>query len=241
MRRRSALPRSTETAALGARRAPGAPTRVAALGVFAALAVLALATGLSGCSSSSVASGPRGSSGHRAATTTAPVTIAPTTAVVPTTTTTTDPGALPQTMAEPTTTDPVFQDHVQELWRAVVDGNPAGAMAFFFPLSAYVQVKAIADPVHDYETRLVANFDSDVMTDHAALGPEGAGAQFTSVAVPATPVWVLPGSEYNKGSYWRVYNSTVTYSVGGRPGSFEVASMISWRGEWYVVHLSSIR
>jgi hypothetical protein len=155
--------------------------------------------------------------------------------------TTAGPGALPQTMARPTTDDPLFQSHVQELWHAVVDGDPAEAMGFFFPLSAYVQVKAISDPVHDWQTRLVPDFDAEVMADHDALGPDPARAQFTSVSVPSTAVWVAPGSEYNKGSYWRVYGSTVEYVARERAGSFVIASMISWRGEWYVVHMTTIR
>ena len=47
--------------------------------------------------------------------------------------------------------------------------------------------------------------------------------------------------EYNKGTYWRVYNAMLRYTVDGQAGSFPIASMISWRGEWYVVHLNSIR
>ncbi len=122
-----------------------------------------------------------------------------------------------------------------------MDGDPAEAVPFFFPVSAYIQVKAIADPVHDWQTRLVADFDADIMADHADLGPEPASAQFSSVSVPPSAVWVRPGSEHNKGSYWRVYGSTVDYGLGGRNESFRIASMISWRGEWYVVHLASIR
>ena len=49
------------------------------------------------------------------------------------------------------------------------------------------------------------------------------------------------GGEYNKGSYWRVYNAALRYTAEGQAGSFPIASMISWRGEWYVVHLNSIR
>jgi hypothetical protein len=37
-----------------------------------------------------------------------------------------------------------------------------------------------------------------------------------------------------------VPNSRVVYSVGGDVRSFGIASMISWRGEWYVVHLGAI-
>jgi len=54
-------------------------------------------------------------------------------------------------------------------------------------------------------------------------------------------VWVQPGEESNKGSYWRVYGTTMQYEVDGQTGSFPVTSLISWRGEWYVVHLGAIR
>jgi hypothetical protein len=155
--------------------------------------------------------------------------------------TTVDPGTLPQERILPSAGDPALAANARLLWKAIVDGNPAEAMPFFFPLSAYIQVKGIADPVHDWQTRLAADFDADVMSDHAALGPDPAGAQFGSVSVPADAVWVLPGAEYNKGSYYRVYGTTLHYTAGGQARSFGIASMISWRGQWYVVHLASIR
>jgi hypothetical protein len=134
---------------------------------------------------------------------------------------------------------------VQDLWRAVVDGNPAEATPFFFPLGAYVQVKGISDPVHDYQTRLIVNFDQDVLTLHASLGGSGGAsagsATFAGVTVPNAAQWILPGVEYNKGSYWRVYGTRISYTIGGRTGSFQITSMISWRGEWYLVHLGQIR
>jgi len=151
-----------------------------------------------------------------------------------------DPGSLPQTDAEPTADDVTFQLHVDQLWRAVVDGDPLEAMAFFFPLGAYVQVKGISDPVHDYDTRLVPDFDADVLALHRMVPP---GATYLRVSVPTGQAqWILPGTEYNKGSYWRVYGTTVWYRTpSGRTASFPITSMISWRGEWYVVHLGAIR
>ena len=131
--------------------------------------------------------------------------------------------------------DPLFLGHVQDLWRAVVDGQPQEAGPFFFPLRAYVQVKAISDPVHDYQSRLIADFDQDIQTLHASLGAAAGSATFTGVTVPDAAEWIVPGVEYNKGSYWRVYGARVAYTVAGRAGSFEITSMISWRGEWYVV------
>jgi hypothetical protein len=177
-------------------------------------------------------------------TTTHPGTRTPPSTLSPTPTTTAatpDPGILPQTMQLPTTADPLFQDHIRALWRAVVDGQPSDALASFFPLSAYIQVKAISDPVDDYQNRLIADFDQDVQTLHGLLGPAPGSATMTGVSVPDAAEWIVPGVEANKGSYWRVYGTRVGYVVDGRAESFEITSMISWRGEWYVVHLGQIR
>jgi hypothetical protein len=143
-------------------------------------------------------------------------------------------------MQLPTSTDPVFEADVRELWRAVVDGRPVEARPFFFPLRAYIQVKGISDPVHDYQTRLIPNFDQDVEALHAAMGASAQSARFTGVTVPNAARWIVPGVEYNKGSYWRVYGTAVTYTVDGESRSFPITSMISWRGEWYVVHLGAV-
>ena len=157
------------------------------------------------------------------------------------TTTTVDPGTLPQTTALPSATDSAFLARVGSLWNAVVDGNPAEGLDAFFPLAAYIQVKAISDPVHDYQTRLIANFDQDIRALHSIVDAYPGPATFVSVSVPPAAQWIRPGVEYNKGSYWRVYGTFVTYLAGGQRHTFEIHSLISWRGEWYVVHLGSIR
>lgn len=170
----------------------------------------------------------------------AATTTSTTTTLPPTTTTTVDPGTLPQTMDMPTTTSSQFQAGLAGFWQAIVTDNPAPAMPFFFPLSAYVQVKAISNPASDWLQRLVAAYQTDIHTLHRSLGVGAATAQLTGIDVPNTAQWVPPGAEYNKGSYWRVYSSVVHYTVGGQAGSFTIASMISWRGEWYIVHLARI-
>ena len=165
-----------------------------------------------------------------------------TTTAAPTATTAADPGLLPQTETRPDPTSAVFTAHVNALWAAIVGNDPAPAMPFFFPLSAYKQVKAISDPEHDWNTRLVAAFTEDVHAWNQQLGANAANAQLTGVTVPTDQAqWIQPGVESNKGSYWRVYGTTLRYQVDGHAGTFTVASMISWRGEWYVVHLASIR
>jgi hypothetical protein len=154
---------------------------------------------------------------------------------------TTDPGALPQTEAKPDAASPTFVAHVNALWAAITADDPARAMASFFPLKAYEQVKAISDPDGDWNSRLVAAYREDIHAWHSQLGANAASATLASVTVPDTAQWIQPGVEFNKGSYWRVYGATLAYQVDGRSGTFAVASMISWRGEWYVVHLASIR
>jgi hypothetical protein len=154
---------------------------------------------------------------------------------------TTDPGALPQTDTRPDASSAAFTARVDALWSAIKADDPARAMPCFFPLAAYRQIKAISDPTGDWNTRLVAAYEEDIHAWHAQLGTGAANAKLVNVTVPDTAEWIVPGVEYNSGSYWRVYGATLQYQVDGRGGTFTVASMISWRGEWYVVHLASIR
>ncbi len=180
-------------------------------------------------------------------TTAPPDNAAPTTTAAPAATTTTvaggtDPGALPQTDERPTASGATFTAGVDGLWEAIRQDKPELAMPFFFPKSAYLQVKAISDPAGDYQNRLIANYEEDIHTLHAQLGANAANAQYVGISVPDDQaVFVQPGEESNKGSYWRVYGTTMQYQVDGQTGSFPVTSMISWRGQWYVVHLGAIR
>jgi hypothetical protein len=183
------------------------------------------------------------SPGGRGASATLPPTTSPTSTstTAPTTTTTTDPGTLPQTRDEPVASGAMFNTGVNGLWEAVVNDDPRSAMPFFFPLTAYLQVKAISDPADDWQDRLVAAYGRDIHSLHRSLGANAAQAQLVGIDLPQSQaVWITPGVEYNKIGYWRVYGTRLRYTINGRAQSFVVASLISWRGEWYVVHLSSI-
>jgi len=155
----------------------------------------------------------------------------------PTASPTIDPGTLPQTNALPGDQDARFQTGAQDLWQAIVQDKPALAQPFFFPLSAYRQVKAIWNPAEDYQDRLTAWYDLDIQAAHDHLG-SAADASFVGMDVPEGDAeWIEPGVEYNKGSYYRVYGTRLNYQVNGHASSIGVFSLISWRGEWYVVHL----
>ena len=168
-------------------------------------------------------------------------TAVPTTTTAVDTTTTVDPATLPQTDERPAASGPSFDDRAQALWSAVVADDPSLALPSFFPLAAYEQVKAIKDPAGDWQRRLVGSFDSDIHELHRRLGADAGTAAFEGLSVPDAMVWVKPGAEYNRLPYWRVYGSELRYTVGGAAHAFPVASLISWRGQWFVVHLNSIR
>jgi hypothetical protein len=148
-------------------------------------------------------------------------------------------GALPQTRAFPSTRTAAFDNAMADLWLAVTTGNPRFARPGFFPLAAYKQVKAIPYPVPDWQNRLWSDFVLDVRAAHRLVGP---GARLDRVVVPEKyAAWVYPGVCANKIGYWHVPGARVVYRAHGQERSFGIASLISWRGVWYVVHLGAVQ
>lgn len=168
-------------------------------------------------------------------------TAAPTTTLAPTTTTKIDPGTMPQTDEKPSGTGPAFEARMATLADAIIHNTPDTAISTFFPVSAYKQTKKNTDPAADWKNRLIANFRVDVADANKKLGPNAKNAVFTGATVPSTAVWVKPGEEYNVGPYWRVFKTQLGFTVDGRNVQIPIESMISWRGQWYVVHLGTIR
>jgi hypothetical protein len=127
------------------------------------------------------------------------------------------------------------------LWNGIVTGSVQTAMPAFFPESAYVQLKSIANPQGDYTNRLVGDYALDIRAAHALLGPNAAQAQLVGVNVDESYAhWVPQGSCYNGVGYYEVPGSRIVYQENGQISSFGIASMISWRGVWYVVHLGGV-
>jgi len=147
-------------------------------------------------------------------------------------------GNLKQTTAFPRTASTAFQNAMHDLWLAVTEGNASLALPAFFPETAYVQVKAIADPAADWRSRLWDDFALDVKAAHALVGHQ---ARLIKIIVPAQyAAWVNPGICYNSVGYWHVPGARVVYQQGGETRSFGIASLISWRGDWYVVHFGAV-
>ena len=151
--------------------------------------------------------------------------------------------ALPQTDEHPAVGSASFQKRVALVARAIQSGDPEPALSAFFPLLAYQQVKDVAKPERDYKFRLLANFKRDVLEYHHALGADAASAKFDGITVSEKDAkWMAPGSEGNRVGYFRVLRSRLRFTLPtGRSRELELTSLISWRGEWYVVHLHGFK
>ncbi len=144
---------------------------------------------------------------------------------------------LPQTRTLPSTTDTAFKNLIHDFWLAVSTGNADYAKPAFFPVKAYEQVKAIADPAQDWQNRLWDEFALDVAAVRPLIGQH---ARLLKVIVPMQyAIWVPPGACYNSIGYWHVPGPRVVYERDGVTRSFGITSLISWRGDWYVVHLGA--
>jgi len=138
----------------------------------------------------------------------------------------------------PKTGNTAFRNLTTDLWLAVTTGNPSYARPAFFPETAYAQVKAISDQDYDWRTRLWGEFTLDVAAAHQLAG---GGARLVRVVVPTQyATWVPVGACYNKIGYWHVPGARVEYRKDGQLSSLGIASLISWRGIWYVVHFGGV-
>jgi hypothetical protein len=144
-------------------------------------------------------------------------------------------------MQLPSSHTAAFRAEMKALWHGVQLGSSRPAIAAFFPEAAYRQVKAIADPNTDWTGRLVGEYTLDIGAAHVLLGAGAAHDKLLGVDVPVGYAhWVPPGACYNRVGYFETPNSRLVYLAGGQEHSFGIASMISWRGIWYVVHLGAV-
>ena len=211
-------------------------------GLLVAAAMLALAAAAAGCSGSAAGGGSHPVSARTPAATSPPAqTSAPASSPSPWPPVVPVPAAIAgqhQTSARPSAHDPQFQAEMTDLWAGIVSGRPALAIPAFFPVVAYQQVKAIADPAADWQNRLVAEYNADVIAAHHLIGDRARQAVLVQVVVPDQDAdWISPGVCANGVGYWHVANARMVYRVNGRVMSFGISTLISWRGRWYVVHL----
>ena len=69
----------------------------------------------------------------------------------------------------------------------------------------------------------------------------GKGATLTRVVTPTQYAqWIGAGGCYNSTGYWHLPGSRLVYREDGVTHSFGLASFISWRGDWYLIHLGAL-
>lgn len=217
-----------------------------AFGRFAAVACAALVTGLiAGCSANAAAPTaapaanavqvPATPSAH--ATPSAPAATKPAgDGVLPVAP---GAGALPQTEKYPNLRGAAWRNAMHDLWLAVTLGKPEDAKPAFFPERAYAQVKAIAYPKSDWQYRLWADFAADIEAAHALVGPHARLLQVI-MAPSSEAAWIPRGYCYNSAGYWHINGARLVYLKNGQERSIGIASLISWRGVWYVVHFGGV-
>ena len=83
-------------------------------------------------------------------------------------------------MQRPSAHTAVFHREMRDLWRGVVLDTAAAARPAFFPVRAYVQIKAIADPRGDWRLRLFDFYRLDLGAAHSLLGSGASTATFRS-------------------------------------------------------------
>jgi hypothetical protein len=153
-----------------------------------------------------------------------------------------DPGTLPQTKDKPEASGAAFDARVAALWEAIVKDDPELAMPSFFPVSAYEQVKAITNASSDWRRRLVTAYKRDIHALHKRVADRAGDVKLLRADVPMDRArWVEPNEESNKLGYYRVYGTRLVYELDGKEKTLEITSLISWRGEWYVVHLTGFK
>ena len=150
----------------------------------------------------------------------------------------TSPGSLPQTRVEPSFAAPLT-GQMRILLRAIALDSPTLGATIFFPQSAYLRMKTgvIADPSSDYAGRLVALFALDLAAYHRQLFIGAPPTLLRVTANPAQAAWIAPGACENRIGYWYAPRVRLVLRRAGQVVSVAVASLISWRGVWYVVHL----
>jgi hypothetical protein len=150
---------------------------------------------------------------------------------------------LPQTEDKPTIASAAFQKRAELLFKAIATDDASIAAPTFFPKQAYVLVKDIPHAEKDWDARLWTLFKRDIHEYHGLLGKDPDKATYDGVTSDEAHLkWMAVGSEGNKLGYWRAFGTLLAFkNAAGQSRKLEVTSIISWRGEWFVVHLHGTR
>ena len=99
----------------------------------------------------------------------------------------------------------------------------------------------LANPTSDYEERLLAFYRLDLDAYRAALGLHPGLTSFLGVNAAPSYAGLIPAHVCeNNVAYWHLPGVRLVYKENGVDKSFSIASLISWRGVWYVVHFGAV-
>ncbi len=151
---------------------------------------------------------------------------------------TTPPGDLPQTNVRPSLGAPLTRQ-MRTLFQAIASDSHTLGATVFFPRAAYLRMKAgvIPYPASDYAGRLVAFFNLDLAAYHQRLFTRSTTTFVRVNANPRQVAWIAPGACENRIGYWYLPRARLVLLRRDVIVSVAIASMISWRGVWYVIHL----
>jgi hypothetical protein len=148
------------------------------------------------------------------------------------------PGNLPQTNVEPSFGAPL-NHQMRTLFEAIATEKHTLGATVFFPRAAYLRMKTgvIPEPASDYAGRLVAFFNLDLAAYRRRLFTNSTTTFIRVNADPRQAAWIRPGACENRVGYWYLPRARLVMLRRHVVVSVAVASMISWRGVWYVIHL----
>ena len=139
----------------------------------------------------------------------------------------------------PPTEGPELQERARGLLEAVIQDDAKLADPFWFPREPFIPLKDVKGP-DKYWEQLHRTYGSDVHALHRKR-KSWSGVVFEKFEIGSKPKWVKPGDEANKIGYHRSFRGKLRYSVDGKSESFDVHTVITWQGRWYITHLRKFK
>jgi hypothetical protein len=155
---------------------------------------------------------------------------------VTTTSSPTQLASLPQTLTEPSLGAPLTT-LADSLFADIATNNVAGAERLFLPLPIFLRIKQEPNPSGDWRARLLRWFTNDLVVYHHFLFAQGTPRLLRVTTSSRDASVIQPGWCYNKAPYWHLRGVRFVFESGGVIHSVAICSLVSWRGQWYVVHL----
>lgn len=139
----------------------------------------------------------------------------------------------------PPTEGPELQERAKALLDAVIHDEPQLGDSFWFPKEPFIPLKDVKGP-DKYWEQLHRTFAGDIHKLHKKR-KSWDGVVFEKFEIGSKPKWVKPGEEANKIGYHRSFSGHLFYTADGKSDSFEVRTVITWQGRWFITHLSKFK